>query len=165
MGCTWHNPGHALRRVSPNPLEKPLEVIITIVIVTPRVWMPSTSLGDIQGCAAGKQAQAVWLFSQSFNLMLCCPLCSLPAFQASNQCSSRLGRRDEPGPRMFHNFDDVALLALSLAVLQPSHLPGPQRVDRPSRCAGSSIPAGSWAVRLVEASSLLGHVQIHKAVA
>lgn len=108
VGCTWHNAGHALRRVSPNPLENPLEVIITIVIVTPAVWMPSTSLGDIQGCAAGKQAQAVWLFSQSFNLMLCCPLCSLPAFQASNQCSSRLGRRDEPGPKMFHHFDDVA---------------------------------------------------------
>ena len=50
---------------------------------------------------------------------------------------------------MFHHFDDVARLALSPAVLQPSHLSGPQRVDRPSRCAGSSIPAGSWAVRLV----------------
>lgn len=108
-GCPWHNAGHALRSVSPNTPENPLEVIIiTVVIVTPTVWMPSTSLGDIQGCAAGKQAQAVWLFSQSFNLMLCCPLCSLPAFQASNQCSSRLGRRDEPGPRMFHHFDDVA---------------------------------------------------------
>lgn len=74
--------------------------------------------------------------------MLCCLLCSLLAFQASNQRSLGLGRRDEAGPGMHHHFDDMAPLALSPAVLQPDHLPGPGREDGPSRSAASSVRAG-----------------------